>query len=169
MDHILLWAVIALVVLIFGTTWKWLRNWQLRSRRKKGNNYLYQEYNYDHDIDYRAIDLAWESHRENIQNHQSVEENLELELDSEQLNTDEAVTDNPWKDYRDHLSLNQAIEGYLNLELDIDLAEEKGNIQENYVPLSADYKSNEDVSSGNYDRDKRQAKNIHDNSEVTDD
>ena len=169
MDHILLWAVIALVVLIFGTIWKWLRNGQIRSRRKKGNNYLYQEYNYDHDIDYRAIDLAWESHPDNIQNHRSVEENLELELDSEQPDKDEVVGDDPWKEYRDHLSLNQAIEGYLNLELDVDLAENKGKIQEDYVPLSADYKSNEDVSAGNYDRDKRQTQNIHENSEVNDD
>ena len=88
MDHILLLAAIALVVLTLGAIWKWLKKMQRRSRIRRGNNYLYQEYNYDYDINHDAIDSAWEVHRKEIVNKTGEKEtcsdtdlDLSLELD----------------------------------------------------------------------------------------
>lgn len=160
MDHILFWAVIALVVLIFWTTWKWLRKLQLRSRRR-GNNYLYQEYNYDHDMDYRAIDLAWESHRENIQNNQLVEENFD---------TDGETAHDSWKDYQDNLSLHEAIEGYLNLELDTDSSKIEEKSEEENLTLPERYQANENFSAVDVDRDchQHQVHGVRENPEAKD-
>ncbi len=89
MDHILLLAAIAFFVLILGVIWKWLRKLQHRSRRRKGNNYLYQEYNYEPDIDYRAIDVAWDNNQSNGSERNGSQKELdwEISLDDEELET----------------------------------------------------------------------------------
>ena len=169
MDHLLLWAVIALFVLILGATWQWLRKLELRSRRRRGNNYLYQEYNYDHDTDHHAIDLAWESYQDDIQNHQSVEENLALEPDSEEINTEKETRDDPWKDYQNHLSLHQVIEDYLNLESDGDSSQSEGNTQGNYLPLSAERKTKQGLPIEIKNGKNHDIYNSHENPEVSED
>ncbi len=92
MDHILLLAAIALVVSTLGAIWKWLKRMQRRSRIRRGNNYLYQEYNYNHDINHDAIDSAWEVHRKEIVNkiseteaYEDTDLDLDLELDENEL------------------------------------------------------------------------------------
>ena len=89
MDHILVLAAIALFVLILGVIWKWLRKLQRHSRIRRGNNYLYQEYNYEPDIDYRAIDVAWDNNQGNAIESKGNEEELdwEIKLDEEELET----------------------------------------------------------------------------------
>ncbi|MDJ0680836.1 MAG: hypothetical protein QNJ18_13335 [Xenococcaceae cyanobacterium MO_167.B52] len=166
MDHLLLWAVIALFVLILGATWQWLRKLELRSRRRRGNNYLYQEYNYDHDTDHHAIDLAWESYQDDIQNHQSVEENLALDLDSEEINTEKETRDDPWKEYQNHLPLHQVIEDYLNLESDGDLAQGKEDLPGDYLSLSAERETNQDLPIEVKSGKNRDIHNSHENPEV---
>lgn len=93
MDHILLLAAIALFVLILGVIWKWLRKLQRRSRIRRGNNYLYQEYNYEPDIDYGAIDIAWDNNQGNITERKGNEEELdwEISLDEEELETNNKI------------------------------------------------------------------------------
>ena len=89
MDHILLLAAIALFVLILGVIWKRLRKLHRRSRIRRGNNYLYQEYNYEPDIDYGAIDVAWGNNQGNATERKGNEEELdwEISLDDEELET----------------------------------------------------------------------------------
>ena len=166
MDHLLLWAVIALFVLILRATWQWLRKLELRSRRRRGNNYLYQEYNYDHDTDHHAIDLAWESYQDDIQNHQSVEENLALDLDSEETNTEKETRDDPWQEYQNHLSLHQVIEDYLNLESDGDSAQGKEDLPGDYFPLSAERETDQDLPIEVKSGKNRDIHNSHENPEA---
>ena len=85
MDHILLLAAIALFVLILGVIWKWLRKLQRRSRIRRGNNYLYQEYNYEPDIDYRAVDVAWDNNQDNGIKSREINNELDWEINLDDI------------------------------------------------------------------------------------
>lgn len=172
MDHILLWAAIALFILILGAIWKWLRKLQTHSRRRRGNNYLYQDYNYDDYTDNHAIDLAWESHRENIQSQKQVEDDLkldlDLDLDSEQPNNNDCIVDVPWESYQDRFSLHQVIGGYVNLEIETE-SPKPNNSQENCLPVSSDRSKIENSSGKNGEHIDANSTSINEGSEARDD
>lgn len=133
MDHILLLAAIALVVLTLGAIWKWLKRMQRRSRIRRGNNYLYQEYNYNHDINHDAIDSAWEVHRKEIVNkigkneaYGDLDLNLDLELDDNELGN------------KGKGEVTTACEDYFT-----NLAEDKGFYKEGSKSSSEDFEHHE--------------------------
>ncbi len=141
MNTILLLAAITLIVLILRVLWKWVRKLQRRYRRRRGNNYLYQDYDYKYEADYEAIDSAWETSRGNVSVDNNNEANyLELELDSDEPDTNNL-------DLELELDSDEPDINNLDLELELDSDEPDINYKEDYWVTPNDYNSREELTS----------------------
>ncbi len=157
MNHIILWAVIALVILILGGIWQRFRQLKRRSRRKRGNNYLYQEHNYNYEADYDTVDHAWDR----IQEDQQIEEDLNLDL--EKTYAEDLIDDSNQDSSLDDATLNQAIEGYLSLELDLEEFDDYEQDQEHLA--SAEFVSNQSSASKKGNPEANRSLNLHQESD----
>ncbi|MDJ0532026.1 MAG: hypothetical protein QNJ70_05930 [Xenococcaceae cyanobacterium MO_207.B15] len=138
MDTILLLATITLVVFLLGVVWKWLRKRQRHSKRKRGNNYLYQEYNYDYHTDYHVIDSAWESTGSKVIRRETAEAHLTSSNGS-------AISNN-------EQNLDLDLDWSFNLDLDLDGEEIDTSSKEECLASKCDRDSSQDpVSTHNND------------------
>ncbi|HHP7232451.1 MAG TPA: hypothetical protein ACFCUY_16525 [Xenococcaceae cyanobacterium] len=86
MDNLLLWAAIAIVVLILIVSVKKWRQLQRRASRRRGNSYLNQSYDYKYNAEAEhAINTAWEgdSKEISVDNHSEADFDIVLDLDDE--------------------------------------------------------------------------------------